>query len=253
MRVVVAPDYEALTLIASKFIADAVNEKGDAVLALPTGTTPLGVYRRLVLMHHRGEIDFSRVTTFNLDEFVGFGPDNPLSRHAYMSDNFFSKVGFDPARACLPNGLAEDPQAECHRYEQAIAAAGGLDLAVLGIGLNGRVGFNEPGTPAESRTRPVRLSREALARLQAEMSPEPAGNGKGNGTARVFPMSGLTVGLATLMEAKRILLLAAGEDKAEAVAAALDGPIDEELPASAFQRHPSATFVIDREAATDLE
>ncbi|HEY3316109.1 MAG TPA: glucosamine-6-phosphate deaminase [Bacillota bacterium] len=251
MRVVVAPDYEALTLVAAKFIAEAIAEKPGLVLALPTGNTPLGVYRRLVMMNRHGEVSFSRVTTFNLDEYIGLGTQHPLSFRVYMKEHFFGLVDIDPARVHLPDGLALDPEAEGRRYEAEIAKAGGLDLAVLGIGLNGHIGFNEPGSSFDSRTRPVTLSRETMIGLQAGRPPE--GTSNGQGSARVFPMSGLTVGIATIMEAKRLLLLASGEVKAAAVTRALDGPISKDFPASVLQRHANVTVLVDREAAIDLD
>jgi glucosamine-6-phosphate deaminase len=238
MRVRVLPDYESMSAAAAEVVAGTVREKPEAVFLLPTGTTPLGMYRRLVEMHHREGLSFARATFFNLDEYLGLPPDHPASYHVYMQENFYGLVDADPARIHVPDGSAPDPQAECERYGAAIREAGGVDLCVLGIGRNGHIGFNEPGAPFDSRTRVVRLA-ESTRRVNAsdfegDRAPERA----------------ITVGMATIFESRAVLILASGANKDRAVAAALQGGFSETVPASMLQRHPNATFLLDRDAAS---
>jgi glucosamine-6-phosphate deaminase len=238
VRVRVLPDYESMSAAAAEVVAGRVREKPEAVILLPTGTTPLGMYRRLVEMHHREALSFARATFFNLDEYLGLPPDHPASYHVYMQENFYGLGDADPARIHVPDGSTPDPQAEYERYEAAIREAGGVDLCVLGIGRNGHIGFNEPGAPFDSRTRVVRLA-ESTRRVNAsdfegERAPERA----------------ITVGMATIFESREVLMLASGANKARAVAAALQGEFSEAVPASMLQRHPNATFLLDRDAAS---
>lgn len=240
MKVRILHDYEALSLAAAGEVAAVVREKPDAVLLLPTGTTPLGMYRRLVETHRHSGLSFARATFFNLDEYLGLPPDHPASYRTYMLRNFYSLIDADPARIHFPDGAASDPEAECGRYEAAIREAGGADLCVLGIGRNGHIGFNEPGAPFDSRTRIVRLADSTRRVNAADFE-----------GGRV-PERAITVGMATIFEARRILLLASGANKARAVAAAVEGPVSENVPASMLRRHPDATFLLDQEAAAVL-
>ncbi|ABG04691.1 glucosamine-6-phosphate isomerase [Rubrobacter xylanophilus DSM 9941] len=240
MRVRVLHDYEALSLAAAEEVAETLRSRPDAVLLLPTGTTPLGMYRRLAEMHRRAGLSFARATFFNLDEYLGLPPDHVASYRAYMHRNFYSLVDADPRRIHCPNGAAPDPEAECERYEAEIRRCGGADLCVLGIGRNGHIGFNEPGAPFGSRTRIVRLA-ESTRRVNARDFEE----------GRV-PEHAITVGMATIFESRRILLLASGASKARAVAAAIEGDISESVPASLLRRHPDAAFLLDGEAAAGL-
>jgi glucosamine-6-phosphate deaminase len=241
VRLRVLPDYESMSAAAAQIVAGKVREKPEAVFLLPTGTTPLGMYERLVRLHQEQGLSFSRATFFNLDEYLGLPPDHPASYHVYMEENFYRLVDADPARIHVPDGSAPDPEAECERYEAAIREAGGVDLCVLGIGRNGHIGFNEPGAPFDSRTRVVRLS-ESTRRVNASDFEE----GK-------VPERAITVGMATIFEAREVLLLASGANKARAAAAALQGEISESVPASMLRRHPNATFLLDREAASALD
>jgi len=241
VRVRVLPDYESMSAVAAEIVAERVREKPGAVFLLPTGTTPLGMYRRLVQMHRREGLSFAQATFFNLDEYLGLPPDHPASYHVYMQEHFYGLVDADRARIHVPDGSAPDPEAECERYEAAIREAGGVDLCVLGIGRNGHIGFNEPGAPFDSRTRVVRLA-ESTRRVNAsdfevDRAPERA----------------ITVGMATIFESREVLLLASGANKARAAAAALRGEISEAVPASMLQRHPNATFLLDRDAASPLD
>jgi glucosamine-6-phosphate deaminase len=241
MQARVYPNYESMSATAAAIVAKKIREKPDAVLLLPTGTTPLGMYRRLVGLHAGGGLSFARTTFFNLDEYVGLAPNHPASCRVYMGENFYDRIDADPGRVHLPNGSAPDPEAECERYEAAIREAGGADLCVLGIGRNGHIGLNEPGAPFESRTRVVRLTgstrRLNAADFESDRAPERA----------------ITVGMATISEAREVLLLASGTDKARAVAAALEGEVSEDTPASILRRHPGATFLLDHDAAAAME
>ena len=230
-----------MSAAAARFVAARIRAKPDAVLLLPTGTTPLGMYRRLVELHAEEGLSFARATFFNLDEYLGLAPDHPASFHVYMEENFYKLVDANPARVHVPDGSAPDPEAECERYEAAIREAGGVDLCVLGIGRNGHIGFNEPGAPFGSRTRVVRLA-ESTRRVNAA-------DFEGNRA----PERAITVGMATVFEAQEVLLLASGANKAGAVAAAVEGEISESVPASILRRHPNATFLLDGEAASSLD
>jgi glucosamine-6-phosphate deaminase len=241
VRARVSANYESMSAAAAAIVAAKVREKPDAVLLLPTGTTPLGMYRRLVELHAEGGLSFAHTTFFNLDEYVGLVPDHPASYHVYMSVNFYGRIDADPERVHVPDGSAPDLEAECRRYEDAIREAGGADLCVLGIGRNGHIGFNEPGASFGSRTRVVRLS-ESTRRVNAA-------DFEGNRA----PEKAITVGMATIFEAREVLLLASGTNKARAVAAAIEGEVSEEVPASMLREHPSTTFLLDHDAVAAME
>ena len=223
---------------AAVVVKRTLDDDPSAAFLLPTGTTPLGMYGRLVRIYRSGGVSFARANFFNLDEYLGLRPDHPASYRAYMWENFYGLVDVDPARVHVPRGDAPDPEAECDRYETAIREAGGVDLCVLGIGRNGHIGFNEPGAPFGSSTRVVRLAESTrrinAADFEADRAPERA----------------ITVGMRTIFDSREVLILASGPDKAEAVAAAVGGEASEDLPASSLGRHPNARLLLDREAAT---
>jgi len=237
----VLPHYESMSAAAAAIVAGKIHEKPDAVLLLPTGTTPLGMYRRLVRLHDEGGLSFARATFFNLDEYLGLPPDHPASYRVYMRENFYDHIDADPGQVHVPDGSAPDPEAECERYEAAIREAGGADLCVLGIGRNGHIGFNEPGAPFDSRTRVVRLSESTRLVNAADFEENRA------------PEKAITVGMATVFEARENLLLASGANKANAVAAAIEGEVSEDVPASMLRRHPNVTFLLDHESAAAME
>lgn len=241
MEVRVFPDYGAMSEAAADLVARRLRERPGTTFLLPTGTTPLGMYRRLVSLHRSGALSFARATFFNLDEYVGIPRDHPAGYHVYMRDNFYGLVDADPSRVHVPDGAASDPSAECERYEAAISAVGGIDVCVLGIGRNGHIGFNEPGAPFDSRTRVVRLA-ESTRRVNA-------GDFEGDRA----PEKAISVGMATIFGAGEVLLLASGANKAEAVAMAVRGGVSEEVPASMLGEHPNATFLLDVDAATSLQ
>ncbi|RLI23840.1 glucosamine-6-phosphate deaminase, partial [Candidatus Bathyarchaeota archaeon] len=191
---------------------------------------------------HREEgLSFSRVTTFNLDEYVGLPPDHPQSYHYYMFHNLFDHVDVRRENVHIPDGMAENLDEECRRYEEAIKEAGGIDLQLLGIGRNGHIGFNEPGSPFDSRTRVVKLSEQTRK-----------DNARFFNSIDEVPTHAITMGIGTIMEARRIILIASGEAKAEAIAKAVKGPKTVDVPASALQDHPDCLFIIDKEAASLL-
>jgi glucosamine-6-phosphate deaminase len=231
---------QAVAVKAADLCAELIQGKPDARLGLATGTTPQALYAELIRRNQRGELSFSRVETFNLDEYLGLGPQHPQSFHHAMRDRFFAHVDIDPARTHLPAGDAADPAAEAASYEALIEARGGIDLQILGIGRNGHIGFNEPGSSLGSRTRVKTLSRATLRDNRL---------GRPDSEA---PIMAITMGIATILDARALLVLATGEAKAAAVAAALEGPLAASCPASAIQLHPDATVVLDPGAAADL-
>lgn len=236
----VLPDYEAMSAAAADVVASRLRDEPNAVFMVPTGTTPLGMYRRLVAMHEEEGLSFARATFFNLDEYLGLPPDHPASYHVYMRENFYGLVDVDPGRVHVPDGFAPDPEAECGRYEREIRAAGGVDLCVLGIGRNGHIGFNEPGASFDSRTRVVRLAETTRLVNATDFEGERA------------PERAISVGMRTISDSREVLLLASGANKARAVAAAVGGEVSEEVPASALRRHPNVSFFLDRDAASTL-
>ncbi len=243
MEIIIQPNSEACGIFAARTIAKLVREKPDAVLGLATGSTPLGTYRELVRLHREESLDFSGVTTFNLDEYAGISPEHPHSYHAFMWEHFFSQVNVRRERIHIPNGQACDVPGECARYEYAISSAGGLDLQVLGIGRDGHIGFNEPSSSLASRTR-IKTLTDQTRRDNARFF---------GGDLGQVPMHCITMGVGTIMEARQVLLLAFGAGKAKAIAEAVEGPITAMNPASILQMHPVAKAVLDEEAAAGLQ
>lgn len=224
------------------FLAECLQEDPRLVLGLPTGRTPVGMYRALVRLHRQGRADFSGATTFNLDEFVGVSASHPRSYHAFMRRHLFAHVNLAPERTHLPRGDAPRPRIEAARYDAAIAAAGGLDVVVLGVGANGHIGFNEPAESLPAGTNVVTL-RESSRRAAAEAF--------GGRMSRV-PAQAISMGVGTILSARHVILLATGGAKAGIVARALRGPITTRVPASLLQLHPRVAVVLDRAAARRL-
>lgn len=242
MEVLIRNDAEAGCILGARIIARLVREKPDAVLGLATGRTPLRLYQELIRLHREEGLDFSRVTTFNLDEYVGLPADHPQSYRRFMGEHLFRHVNIDPARTHIPDGTAVDLQAECRRYEESIAAAGGIDLQLLGLGRNGHIGFNEPTGSLRSRTWVKILSEQTLRDNSAAFG-SPAG----------MPTHAITMGIGTILEARRILLLAFGPAKARAVVSLIEGPLAAICPASALQQHPRVIVAVDEAAAAGLQ
>ena len=238
-RVTVLADPRAVGEIVASRVASALRQKPPLVLGLPTGRTPVPMYQALVSRASRGDADFSRATTFNLDEFLGLTPDHASSFRAFMNRHFFDLVNLAPSRINFLNGTSADAEAECDRYERAIEEAGGIDLQLLGLGTNGHIGFNEPGSVLVARTHRVRLTPETRAANAALF----------NGDDRAVPAEALSMGMATILQARAIVLLATGSAKARCVAGALRGPITPALPASFLQLHPNVDVMLDAAAA----
>ncbi len=228
---------------AAALILGRLARQPSLVLGLPTGHTPIPLYRALARAHRAGRADFSRVTTFNLDEFAGLGAGDPGSYHTFMTTHLFSQVNLRPAHTHVLDGRAHDWRREIARYERLIERAGGIDVAVLGIGRNGHLGFNEPGDQLDARTHRVAL-RPGTRRANAVLF--------GNRWQDV-PTHALSMGIGTILNARCAILLATGAAKARIVARALTGPITTRVPASLLQTHPDVIVVLDREAAAALQ
>ena len=241
MEIIIQPSAEAASLIAARHVAHLVRDKRNAVLGLATGSTPLAMYQELVRMHREQGLDFSGVTTFNLDEYVGLAPEHPASYHTFMWENFFRHVNVPREHIHIPDGMTGHVPAFCHKYEDAIRGAGGIDLQVLGIGSDGHIGFNEPSSSLASRTRIKTLTAQTR-RDNARFFSMPED----------VPLHVITMGVGTIMDTRQVLLLAFGERKAKAIAEAVEGPISAMNPASILQMHPVAKCIIDEAAATRL-
>ena len=226
----------------ARAIADAVRANPGLVLGLPTGRTPVAAYAELRRLHAAGEADFSRVTTFNLDEFAGIAASHPGSFRRFMEQHLFSGIDLDPARIHFLNGAATDLDAECERYEAAITAAGGMDLQLLGIGANGHIGFNEPGEELHSRTHRVLLHQSTRRENASLFGGDPAN----------VPREALSMGMGTILKARAIVLVATGQRKAQCVERTLRGPLTTRLPASFLQTHPHVEIFLDVAAASRL-
>ena len=247
MRTVVVDDYDEIGRLVARRIADVVRARTAAgsrpVLGLATGSTPIGVYRELIRMHREEGLSFASVVTFNLDEYYPMEPGSVHSYHRFMAENLFSRLDLKPENVHIPRGDVprSELEAECRRYEEAIRLAGGIDLQLLGIGRTGHIGFNEPGSGAESRTRPVTLDLITRKDAAADFF------GEDN-----VPREAVTMGVATILEAREILILATGEHKAEIVRRAVEGEVDHEIAATFLQQHPNTTCYLDRPAAAGL-
>jgi glucosamine-6-phosphate deaminase len=233
MRILVTPDYQTLSHAAADLVIKAIRNKPDLCLALPTGATPLGMYAEIVRQYREQHLDFSRVRTFNLDEYLDLASDHPQSFHTYMRKHFFDHVNIPQANIHIPT------EAESERYERNITRAGGIDLLIVGIAANAHIAFNEPGSALDSRTREVDLAPETIANAQTHFGSESA------------PTRAITMGIGTMLEARRVLLLASGAGKADAVKRALRGPVNPAVPASALQLHPRVIAILDEAATPD--
>lgn len=234
-------DFKELSRKAANIISAQVILKPTSVLGLATGSTPVGTYKQLIEWYEKGDIDFSQVTTINLDEYKGLGAADVQSYRYFMNDNLFNHVNVNKDRTFVPNGLTEDPEEACKAYDDLIATCGGIDLQLLGIGGNGHIGFNEPTDSYIKATHVVTLSentRSTNARFFASMEE--------------VPTHAITMGIGGIMEAKKILLLASGKAKAQAIYDALYGPITPQVPASILQLHPDVIVVADEEALSLL-
>ncbi len=242
MEVIIQPNAEAAAALAARIVARELRANPHLVLGLATGKTMERVYRHLVRMHQESGLDFSLCRTFNLDEYVGLFPSDPNSYRHYMEHHLFRHVNLDGRNAHLPNGLAPDLEAECRHYEATIQRTGGIDLQLLGIGKAGHIGFNEPLSALRSRTRVKALTPTTLKQ-----------NAPMFGGEEYVPRRAITMGVGTIIEARRCLLLATGDSKAAVVAQAVEGPITSMVTASALQLHARCTVIVDEDAAARLQ
>jgi glucosamine-6-phosphate deaminase len=241
-RVAVFPNDRAAAHALARRIADAVAANPRLVLGLPTGRTPVALYGELVSLCSSDRMDLSAVTTFNLDEFVGIPPAHPGSYRSFMQAHLFSRVNIDPSRVNFLRGDASDLAEECARYERAIADSGGIDLQVVGIGTNGHIGFNEPARELQSRTHRVALKPETRRSNAALFG----------GSVDAVPAEALSMGMATILQARAVVLLAMGRSKASCVERAINGPLTTDLPASFLQLHHDVDVILDERAAEKL-
>jgi len=252
MKIVIKESYEEMSKYAAEVIASYIKSKPDCVLGLATGSTPIGTYKELIKMHKNG-LDFSRVKTFNLDEYLGIGlnldkPYNEDQSYArFMYEELFKHINIKKENIHIPDGLTKEPEKFCQWYEDEIKKAGGIDLQLLGIGGDGHWAFNEPGSSLQSRTRVIPLAKQTLDDNYESFF-------KNSGIPRdKMPRFAITMGIGTILEAKNILMIANGEKKASVVAKAIEGPITSQITASAIQLHSgNVTVVLDEGAASKL-
>ena len=240
MKIIVTKDYNEMSKVAGNIIAAQIVLKPDSVLGFATGSSPIGTYAELVKKNQAGDIDFSQITTVNLDEYKGLPKEHEQSYIKFMNDNLFDHVNIDKANTYLPDGMAADADAECERYEKLIQDLGGIDLQLLGMGHNGHIGFNEPSDHFEKAVNCVTLTESTIE-----------ANKRFFASADDVPRQAYSMGIGTIMAAKKIVVVISGEDKAEAVKACLTGPITPAAQGSILQLHPDVTVVCD-EAAYSL-
>jgi glucosamine-6-phosphate deaminase len=242
MEVIIKDSYDEMSRAAAQTVAKTLNSKPNAVIGMATGSTPLGLYKELVRLHREEGLNFSQVTTFNLDEYVGLGKDHEQSYHYFMHENLFRHVNIPPQNIYIPSGTTDNYEAFCQWYESRIKECGGIDLQILGIGSDGHIAFNEPTSSLGSRTRIKTLAKQTI-----------------DDNARFFdkpedvPVYAITMGVGTILEARQILLLANGAKKAAAIAAAIEGPVTSMITASALQLHQEIICFLDRDASRDLK
>lgn len=242
MNIVITKSYEDMSKKAANFIVSQVTLNPESVLGLATGSTPIKTYEYIREKYQRDEVDFEKTVTFNLDEYIGLDKDDPQSYRYFMDQHLFNHINIKEENIYIPNGLTEDVEWECINYEEEIRKHGGIDLQLLGIGRNGHIGFNEPNVNFEARTHKVSLDEDTI-----------------HANARFFdstddvPTEAISMGIKTIMMSKKILLLASGKNKAEAIDALVNGPITPKLPASILQLHQDVTLILDDEAASIIK
>lgn len=241
MKIYKAKDYKDMSRKAANIISAQVIMKPNCVLGLATGSTPIGTYAQLVEWYNKGDLDFSEVTTVNLDEYKGLPRTNDQSYYYFMHQHLFDRVNIDPERTNVPNGMEPDAEKECGRYEELIRSLGGVDLQLLGLGHNGHIGFNEPGEAFEKETHRVDLTESTIE-----------ANKRFFASADDVPKQAYTMGIKTIMQAKKILIVVNGENKADIVERAFFGPVTPEVPASILQLHNDVTLVGDEAALAKI-
>jgi glucosamine-6-phosphate deaminase len=246
MRLIIHKNYEEVSKWTAGYIAGRVNAAGKEkpfVLGLPTGSSPLGTYRELIALHKQGSLSFDNVITFNMDEYTGLPEDHPQSYHRFMWDNFFSQIRIDKNNIHILDGMAKDPVRECEAYEAAIAAAGGIDLFLGGVGADGHIAFNEPGSSLTSRTR-VKILTQDTRMDNARFF---------DGDLSQVPATALTVGVGTVMDAREVVIIVTGRNKARALQQAVEGGVSHMCTLSCLQMHQRAVIVCDEAATEELK
>lgn len=248
MRVIIQPDYELISKWAANYVAKKINEFAPAesrpfVLGLPTGSSPLGMYKQLIGLNNAKKVSFANVVTFNMDEYVGIPEDHPESYHSFMWNNFFSHVDIKRQNVNILDGNAADLAAECERYEQKMKQAGGVGLFIGGIGPDGHIAFNEPGSSLASRTRIKTLTRDTII----------ANSRFFDNDVNKVPKTALTVGVGTVMDAREVMIIVNGHNKARALRHAIEGSVNHLWTISALQLHPKGIIVCDEEATVELK
>lgn len=241
MRIITVSSREEMGIKAASLISSQIILKPDSVLGLATGETPLGMYKELINLYNKNDIDFKTIKTFNLDEYYGINKENSQSYYYYMMNNLFKFIDIPHENINIPNGSAVNIEEECARYEREIKKAGGIDIQVLGIGVNGHIGFNEPDVNFEAQTHLVTLEKSTIE-----------ANSRYFTTIEEVPTSAISMGIKTIMNSKRIVLLASGINKADAIYGTINGKINPNLPASILQLHPDVTVILDKDAASKL-
>ncbi len=241
MKRFVGKNAREVSHFAAELISDLIKKKPNTVLGLPAGKTPIPIYRELVRRFEKGQIGFQGVSTFNLDEYVGLASGHPNSYRSFMQEHLFGQINVSPSQVRFPDVAASDAEAATARYEEAIQKGGGIDLQLLGIGLNGHIAFNEPGSSFASRTRVVTLAETTRKANTREFT-----------SGEEVPRQAMTMGIGTILEAQKVILVALGGSKSKALAQALEGPPTEDVPASALRGHPDLTILADLAAAKRL-
>lgn len=241
MKIIKTNSYEEMSLEAAKIIADVIKEKEDATLGLATGSTPIGTYKNLIKMYEEKQIDFSKIRTVNLDEYIGLPTTDKNSYKYFMNENLFDHININKENTNLPNGMADDPDNECERYKNVIDSLEPVDVQVLGVGHNGHIGFNEPGESFESEVHVTNLTDRTIE-----------ANRRFFDSIDDVPKKAITMGIATIMRAKKIILVASGEDKAEILSKIINGDVTENVPASILQKHPDCIIIADSSALSKI-
>jgi glucosamine-6-phosphate deaminase len=242
MKIIEVKDYQEMSKTAANYLIKKVKNSPQLTLGLATGGTPQGVYQHMIEDHIKNGTSYTHVTSFNLDEYIGLSKDDPNSYYHYMSENLFQHININLENVNIPSGMNPDLQAECDLYESKLQSQGGIDLQLLGIGCNGHIGFNEPGTSFEAKTHIVELApstREANARYFSSIEE--------------VPTQAITMGINTIFNSKEILLLVSGKAKQDAIATLLNGDVSESFPASILKQHPNVTVIVDEEALMSVK
>lgn len=242
MEVIVKSSYQEVSELASKYIIDAIKIKDNSIIGLPTGETPIGMYKAIVDEFNKGNISFKNVTTFNLDEYIGLEKTDKNSYYHFMNEHLFSKVDINRENIYIPNGMTNDIEQECISYEKKLKEANYMDILFVGIGKNGHIGFNEPSDCFEPNTHQVELKASTIT-----------ANSRFFDNVEDVPRSAITMGIKTIFSAKKIILIASGASKSQAIAKTVSGKITPQVPASILQLHDNVTVIIDRDAAEELD